>query len=417
VKRRSVKQVGGGHTEVHKTGQRVLGDAVSRRLWPLESEALCARAERRTGLTDFGDPPVEAALSVLATSLENEADLHPLGRFLMHGHLSELLEIRLRLAAAWRARLGSLEASPIRRPVFITGMPRSGSTFLHELLSQDPDSRSPKVWEIMFPLPAPEAGGAYRDSRRHRANARLWWFRRLAPRADEVHPMRAGTPHECTAIHSFTFLSEAFISTCRIPSYERFLRSGKLGPAYLWERRFLQHLQSRQPTKRWVLKSPDHLYALDELFAVFPDAVIVYIQRDPLEVLRSSLQLTGVLSGLFGRLGDLDELRDREARELAERMSRAMRFRDRHPELAGHFIDLDYSALVADPMQAVSRIYQSLDCAPSQPALEQMRHLTGTRSKYRRRRNASLSDLGLDAAEVHRFRNYCLQFGIPLPSS
>src|SRR4029077_14239284 len=102
-------------------GWRTLGDGLSRRLWPLQSEALCAEARRRTGLEDFGDPPIEPALSILVNSLELQADLHPLGRFLMRVHLLELLKTRLRLVQAWSRRSEALAASLIQRPIFITG--------------------------------------------------------------------------------------------------------------------------------------------------------------------------------------------------------------------------------------------------------------------------------------------------------
>lgn len=403
---------GTGREAADGVTKRIFTDGMGRRLWPLEIQSLCAQARQRTGLEDFGNPSVEPALSVLVTSLEHEANLHPLGRFLMRGHLLELLKTRLRLAAVWNKQTEAALA-PIRRPLFITGMPRSGSTFLHELLSRDPDNRSPKVWEVMFPLPAPEVSRTNGDCRVIQADARLWWFRRLAPRADEVYPMRANTPHECVAIHSFTFLSEEFISTCRIPTYEKFLRSGQFAPAYGWEKRFLQHLQSRTPARRWVLKSPDHLHALEELFSIFPDAIVVHTHRNPLEVLRSSLQLTGVLHGLFGRPGDPGELREHEAGVLAEMMDRSIRFRDRHPELAEHFIDLNYSDLISDPITAVVRIYQHLDSPLTQTVIDRMRELIAMRSRYRRRRNPTLSDLGLDvAAELRRFQDYSLRFGI-----
>jgi hypothetical protein len=113
-------------------GSRSLADGLSRRFYLLESEALCAEARRRTGLEDFGDPPVEPALSILVNSLELQADLHPLGRFLLWVHLRGLLETRLRLTQTWREHLEIMSARFIERPVFITGMPRSGSTFLHE---------------------------------------------------------------------------------------------------------------------------------------------------------------------------------------------------------------------------------------------------------------------------------------------
>lgn len=123
---------------IGKTGSTNIVDRACRRLWSLQSKALCARARHRTGLKDFGNPPIDEPLSVLTESLEHEADLHPLGRWLMRGHLLEMLETRLRLRNAWENRLTDLEAIPIDRPAFITGMPRSGSTFLHELLAQDP---------------------------------------------------------------------------------------------------------------------------------------------------------------------------------------------------------------------------------------------------------------------------------------
>jgi Sulfotransferase family len=122
---------------------KALSDVLSRRLWSLQSEALCAEAKRRTGLEDFGDPPVEPALSILVNSLELQADLHPLGRFLMRVHLLDLLETRLRLVQVWSRRSEALAASLIQQPIFITGMPRSGSTFLHELLAEDPENRFP----------------------------------------------------------------------------------------------------------------------------------------------------------------------------------------------------------------------------------------------------------------------------------
>src|SRR5262249_22680650 len=149
---------------------------------------------------DFNDPALESRLSLLARSLDCHADLHPLGRLLTRIHLRDLLQTRLRLEEHWKDFPG-FEGERIHRPIFITGMPRSGSTFLHELLTQDSAHRAPRVWEVMSPLP----GGVHQ--RIWRAAACLWWFRRLAPHADSVYPLRAGTPHECVAIQSYTLLS------------------------------------------------------------------------------------------------------------------------------------------------------------------------------------------------------------------
>ena len=126
-----------------------------------------------------------------------------------------------------------------------------------------------------------------------------------------------------TATHS---CPEEFVSTCRILTYERFLRSEGLSLAYAWQKRFLQHLQSRYPTKQWVLKSPDHLYALAELFSAFPDAVIIQTHRNPLDVLKSSIQLTEVIHRLFRRPDNADQLRDHETRVLANKTERLSAF-------------------------------------------------------------------------------------------
>jgi hypothetical protein len=398
-------------------GWRNFGDGLSRRLWLLQSGALCAEAKRRTGLEDFGDPPIEPALSILVNSLECQADLHPVGRFLMRVHLRELLETRLRVMRAWSGKSEALEASLVQRPVFITGMPRSGSTFLHELMAEDPKNRAPRVWEVMFPVQAHSGSSREADRWVRKAELSLWWFRRLAPRADWVYPMRARTPHECVAIHSYTLLSEEFASTCRIPTYEAFLRSADLVPTYSWQKRFLQYLQLRCQATQWVLKSPDHVRGLEDLFAVFPDAVIVQTHRNPLDVLRSSIQLAEVLEGLFTRVGDRGETGLREARTLAGGMQSMMSFRENHPKLAGRFIDVNYDELVSDPLSVLRRIYQRLNMPLTEVAAERMQRLASMRSPYRgRRANPSLAELGLDeSVEKRRFEAYCSRFDISLP--
>src|SRR6516162_8168509 len=312
-------------------GWKTLGHSISRRLWLLESDSLCAEARRRTRLEDFGDPPIEPALTILVNSLETEADLHPHGRLLMRVHLQELLETRLRLTQAWNEWSEVPEASVIERPIFITGIPRSGSTFLHELLAEDPENRAPRVWEVMFPIPTRRKHPKKVDPRVRRAEACLWGFRRLAPGADSVYPIRAWTPHECVAIHSYTLLSEEFVSTCYVPTYEAFLHGADLGPTYVWQKRFLQYLQLGRAKKRWILKAPDHVYSLDKLLAVFPDALVIRTHRNPIEVVKSQLQLTQVLESLYARPCQRDKLAMREVRKIGEISQQITRFQDNHP--------------------------------------------------------------------------------------
>jgi hypothetical protein len=395
-------------------GWKILGDKLGRRLWPLESDALCAEAKRRTRLEDFGDPPIEPALSILVNSLEIEAGLHSLGRLFMRIHLQELLETRLRLTQAWSGELEAMEASTIQRPIFITGMPRSGSTFLHELLAEDPENRAPRFWEVMFPIPIGGKPAMKVDPRVRKAEFSLWCFRRLAPRADSVYPMRAWTPHECVAIHSYTLLSEEFVSTCYVPTYEAFLHRADFGPTYAWQRRFLQYLQLGRANKRWVLKAPDHVYSLDKLLTAFPDALVIRTHRNPIDVVKSQLQLTQVLEGLYARPGRRDKLAMREVRKIGEISHQITRFQDNHPLKAGQFVDVTYRELVTDPFAVVRQIYDRLDVRPTEEAAERMRHLASKRSRYDRSSHSSTrADFRVDcAAEAPRFEEYCSRFGI-----
>jgi hypothetical protein len=366
-------------------------------------------------LYDFGAPSLEPALTTLVTSLESEANLHALGRLLMKIHLQGILSTRLKLTRQLAANEEIPSSAPELPPIFITGMPRSGSTFLHELLIQDRTLRAPRVWEVISPATAAEPDRGWRDARVWRAAFCLWWFRRLAPGADAVYPMRARTPHECVAIQSYTLLSEEFISTCHVPTYEAFLRGADLSPAYLWEKRFLRLLQSSQPNARWVLKSPDHVRGLEALFSAFPDALIVQTHRNPLDSVRSSIHLTEVLQGLYGRPQSREQLADREAKNLSWNMQRLIRFRDEHPELANRFIDVNYSELSSDPMTVVRRIFRQFGIPLSNETLARMQQLARSRSAYKSRRSApTLAEVKLNQrAQLVLFGEYCRRFGIP----
>ncbi len=160
--------------------------------------------------------------------------------------------------------------------------------------------------------------------------------------------MRACTPHECVAIHSYTLMSEEFISSCRIPTYEAFLRGSDHRPAYLWERRFLQHLQLGNPSRRWVLNLPTTCLGWRHSWPRSRSG------RNPHP--SQSDGGAAILLPAYGGsarpvypAGQREQLRARESRVLAERMERFMRFRDTHPELADRFMDVSLHELVADP--------------------------------------------------------------------
>jgi hypothetical protein len=173
----------------------------------------------------------------------------------------------------------------------------------------------------------------------------------------------------------------------------------------------LRHLQAGCPVRRWVLKSPDHVQSLEELFAVFPDALIIQTHRDPAEVLDSSCQLTDVLYRLYGRAAKHEEIIAHECKILADGAGGAIRFRDAHPELAERFVDVKYTDLVSDPLAVLERVYHQFDLPLTHIAVERMRRLAGGRSRYPKH-GLHRVRVTHPAADPARFATYCARFGI-----
>src|SRR5262249_39705110 len=237
-------------------------------------------------------------LARLVQSIEREARLSFVGRLAAREDLTRMLMNRLRIERD-RQRHPDIAAEQIRRPLFITGLPRSGSTFLHGLLAQDPASRVPLHWELRSPSPPPQRETYGTDPRIEAAGRQLRWFFRLAPDFAKIHPIDACMPRECVIMLSHSFLSFQCSSTWFVPSYQAWLEQQDLTPAYRCHRKFLQHLQWRCRGERWVLKAPPHLPGLRALFATYPDADVLLTPPDPLEAVASVARLHAALRPTF----------------------------------------------------------------------------------------------------------------------
>ncbi|MEA3412774.1 MAG: sulfotransferase [Pseudomonadota bacterium] len=392
-----------------ETGLRSLGtDAMSRlRLSSFDPDRLLRRARRNTGLNDFGDDALHESISRLFESYRLESRLTLIGRIAVLRDAQRLLETRLRLNAFWREH-PDVGAQVIRRPIFITGLPRSGTTLLHGLLAQDPAHRVPLTWEVMFPLPAPRVRDYATDPRIRKTDRMLAWLDRLAPGFRVIHPVGATLPQECIAITSYTFQSPQFHTTCATPSYQAWLSGRERCPEYAFHRHFLQHLQWRRPGDRWVLKAPSHLHTLDALLATYPDATIVQTHRDPAAVIASVSSLTEVLQGAFSLGADRAAI----GREALDRWSvaleRATRSRMTDPRRERRFVDVRYRDLQSEPLRVVRELYSRLDMDLTGSVERRMRHFLRDNPKDKvGRHRYTLGDFGLDAGEVNeRFSGY-----------
>lgn len=315
------------------------------------------KARRRTGLREFGDEDLRDSLTRLFDSCQRESRLSLIGRIAVLRDTSRLLETRLRLNELWRSDPRILSQS-VRRPIFITGVPRSGTTLLQRLFAQDPSIRVPLTWEVMYPIPWHRASGRTPDPRIRKTEGALAWLDRLAPGFRAVHAVGATLPQECIAITSYTFQSPQFHTTFATPTYEAWLSGRERCPEYGFHRNFLQHLQWQRPDARWVLKAPSHLYTLDGLLTAYPDATVIQTHRDPTAVIGSVASLTEILQGAFSHSVDRYAI----GREVVERWSRAVaharRVRESNPDAQDRFLDVRYSDFLADPMRIVHDLYE-----------------------------------------------------------
>ena len=324
---------------------------------PLSVRALVATARRRTGLSEFGEVAFAGPLHRLLEACSTESSLSLVGRMATKWDVVRFLSNLLRLHAE-ELRQPDILAEPIERPIVITGLPRSGTTFLHRLMLTDPANRAPRVWETIYPYP-----GAGADRRQVRVAAQLRAFEHLAPDFRSLHPLDANSPQECSEITAHVFRSLRFDTNYQIPTYRAWLDADveRHLPAYRFHKRFLQHLQSQDRATgaagRWVLKCPEHLFALRAIRTVYPDARLVFVHRDPVRVLLSQTRLTEVLRQPFTRRLDHDRIgQDESARWLAG-ARRMVEVGDDAglPDPVCHVHHMD---LIADPVATVDAVYR-----------------------------------------------------------
>ena len=379
----------------------------------LDERVLLEAACRETRLEDFGGDEFREPLRLVLEGLETEARLTLLGRVVARRDLIGLLTNRLRLTED-RRRHPSIADQRIARPFFIIGLPRTGSTLLHHLISQDPASRAPQAWEVMTPSPPPEAARYESDPRIAEAERKLGWLDWLAPDFKAIHPLGARLAIECIAILSHSFLSSRFHTTYRMPSYQAWLKKQDRTPAYVYHRRFLEHLQWRTRADRWVLKAPAHLYALDALLAIYPDALIVQTHRDPRMVLGSVASLTLNLQSAFAEPLDPAEIGREVLQSWSEGLERGMHVRHGGPAGTERFFDVNYQQLLADPIGTVRRIYAHFALPLTAEAEDRMRSHLHDNPQHKHGRHAyDLKAFGLDGPSLdQQFASYREFFGI-----
>ncbi len=395
---------------------RGLGDD-GRSMVSVRPDDLMASATEATGLTDFGDDWFRRPLGHLCTALDDEAQLHLAGRIRARAELQLVLQNRLRLVDLWERAPAILDA-PVTAPIIVTGLGRSGTTLLHELLACDPANRAPRLWEYVDSVP-PTSDVERADDhnpRAERADQQITLMDEMVPAFTGMHENRGFLPTECIFAFAHQFSSDMYTGLYNVGSYTVWRSSIDQTPIYDWHRRMLQTWQWGSTTERFVLKAPSHLSSLELVFATYPDARVVITHRDPLRVVGSLADMMATLHWMHSDHVDHEILVMFLSMGLELQMNEVTAQRDAGRLPTDQIRDVVYRDLVADPIRVVGDLYAGwgLPMSPTfRTALE-----TYVEARHAHRgpgdHDYSFSDTGLDLAE-HRalVADYQARFDVP----
>lgn len=318
----------------------------------LNADRTIAAAEKMTGLTDWDGEGFREALDRLYASIEQDAGIAPEHYPQIEGGQAFVLGNRLKIVND-RKQFPQIADERIEKPLFVMGLPRSGTTLLQALLTAPPAARGTLHWELLNPSPPPETATYDSDPRIAIADQQVAG---MSKELLKIHPFDARLPEECGRLFDMEVMNQGTFGSYQAPSYLHWLLAHDFREAYTWHRKCLQHFQFRHKGSHWVCKSNKHMFTMERLFETYPDLRLVWIHRDPATTMAS---LGSFIYNIRKRLRpDTDpQALGREWTSLQElALQRAMLFRERHADKA-QICDVHYDDLMADPLGETARIY------------------------------------------------------------
>lgn len=384
-------------SDVELTPQRLRADALG----------------RAGGASDFGPDGWQEPLEALCESLRTEAGLSAFGTVSMHVQLVQLLANRLLVEAYLRDHPDALDA-PVRAPIIVAGLPRTGTTHLHNLVSADPALRSLPYWEALEPLPAPGDPEGSIEPRVERCAFGLDMSQLWIPEMQRMHEMTPWHTHEEIHLLAMDCSTLLFDTLAPMPTWRARYRRSDQTPHYRYLHRVLQALQHARggPDARWVLKSPQHLEQFGPLSTVFPDATFVLTHRDPGDVTVSMVTMLAYAARMHLEQPDPLAISEYWQQLLTDLLTSCVRDRDLLP--AERSIDVRFDDFMADEAGTVAAVYAAADQPLDAAALAAHHEYLAT---HRRNRHGAVvyepDGIGVDPAAVRaRLADYCERFGV-----
>ncbi len=322
----------------------------------LDKDRLIKAARKNTGMHDLGKDFWDEPLDRLLYSVNHEAELHPIGRFISLKRLENLLSVRLRAESFFNKYPEILE-QPLYPAMVIIGLQRTGTTKLHRMLASDPSTRSIRSWEALNPAPM-NGEGTSGKKRIQIAKTNESALKILSPGFFAIHPVEHLAPEEDVLLLDVSFLSTTPEAIMHVPSYSEWLEKTDQSPAYEYMAKLLKLLQWQQPAKRWVLKTPHHLEFLDLAEKYFENVRFIWTHRSVHECIPSFLSMVAHSRILFSNQVDPNDVAKHWVKKIGYMLERAMEFRI-NTDRENRFTDITYQDLVNDSFGVIQKIYES----------------------------------------------------------
>jgi hypothetical protein len=367
----------------------------------------------------LGAGPFLEPLGRLVESLEGEARLNTIGRVIARERILSHTVNRLGYTND-RKQFPDIASQEIVKPIFIIGLPRTGTTILHDILAQDAKSRAPLTWETMFPSPPPETASFETDPRIETCAATFPDIDQMIPGFKAMHPMGATLSQECVTMMGETMCTPLFHNQFRIPAYQDWVdREADWSHVYDFHFQQLQHLQSRHAKDRWVLKTGAHMWGLEHLLATYPDARIVFTHRDPVQSMTSYASLTSLVRSMGSDEVDRFEIAADWTARLVHVLEHAIRVRSENEYPDAVFYDMRFTDFVKDQFNVVENIYDAFGLEMTSQAADGMRAFIGDNPQGKHGvHEYTPEEYGVVPETVRgAFRNYIDRFDLVQPSA
>ncbi|MCF6171506.1 MAG: sulfotransferase [Bacteroidales bacterium] len=374
----------------------------------LDADAIIQKTRKKANFTGELPGQVDVGLHKMIAGINKDARLNPFGKLAVKSLLERTLYGRFKVEQVL-AENPEIEKAEIKQPVFIIGMPRTGTSILHAMMHEDPAHRSPLAWECLLPYPVPRPENFADNDQLKTIRREFEQLFKLVPDFLKKHYMAADAPQECLAINNLDFNSFQISAQLYAPTYMKWFAETSDSLATMhFHKRFLQYLQSGGvKAERWLLKSPVHLMRLDEIFEVYPDAQVIMTHREPVKVVASIGSLLTSVRSLYSNFEDPIRTGREQMKTWHHYFDRFLESRKRLQK-EDQIIDLHFEDFAGDHIGTAKKIYDKFGWKLSDEAIVRFKtFLTNNPRDKNGLHMYHLEDFGLTEDEVNeKFKAY-----------